>query len=125
MPSEAMAAEHNQNPLPVEQAGCTCGALRERSTTMESTTTSLQAVPSEPTTVASSAPRRRAHHCPHGRPGRRPCTGGTTDILQPAFTLMPYTTRRYGQHLLKTGNRFGPAVCMVALGRHLHAWLQG
>ena len=34
----------------------TCGAFRERSTTIESTTTSLQAVPSEPTTVASRAP---------------------------------------------------------------------
>ncbi len=34
----------------------TCGAPRERSTTMESTTTSEQAVPRLPTTVASSAP---------------------------------------------------------------------
>ena len=41
---------------PMEQSACTWGALRERSTTIESTTTSLQAVPSEPTTVAISAP---------------------------------------------------------------------
>lgn len=76
MPSEAMAAEHNQNPLPVEQAGCTCGALRERSTTMESTTTSLQAVPSEPTTVASSAPAGERTTVPMAAQDADPAQGG-------------------------------------------------
>ena len=38
------------------ELSCTCGAFLERSTTIESTTTSLHAVPSEPTTVASRAP---------------------------------------------------------------------
>ena len=44
--------------LQLSTSGCldTCGAFLDRSTTIESTTTSLHAVPSEPTTVASRAP---------------------------------------------------------------------
>ena len=91
MPREATAAEQKQGPSPVEQTGRTCGALRERSTTMESTTTSLQAVPSEPTTVASSAPAGERTTVPIAAQDADPARGAT-DTSHPAFQFRTHMT---------------------------------
>ena len=56
----------------------TCGAFLERSTTMESTTTSLQAVPSEPTTVASRAPAGDLTTVPMAAQDADPAQGGSS-----------------------------------------------
>ena len=94
---------------------------------MESTTTSLQAVPREPTTVASSAPAGERTTVPMAAQDADPAWGDHRHLTPSSLISVLYNQlfARCGQHLLKTGNSFIPGVCMVALGRHLHVWLQG